>query len=384
MLLGLLLMIAAGGAVWWFGQTRDQTEKRYRTEKLDRGGVTQTVSANGTLNPVKLVNVGTQVSGTVKKLNVDYNDRVEVGQVLMVLDDALFAAAVRQSEAALANAQATLSLAQANVSRIEALFMQEFVSRQEMDEARKAAESARAGVAQARAVLDRDRINLSNTVIRSPVSGVVVSREVDVGQTVAASFQTPTLFRIAQDLTKMQIDSSFAEADVGQIKVGQSVRFRVDAFPDRQFSGNVRQVRLNPTTVQNVVTYNVVVAVENPDYRLLPGMTAYVTVEVASREDVWRIPNAALRFKPAQAAPSTPAERRGGRAKGEANRATVHVLRGGDVVPVPVVIGISNGRYTEFVSGEIKPEDALVVEDLSLARDKPTGGPQPAFRMRMF
>ncbi|MEY3202566.1 MAG: hypothetical protein RIR70_2116 [Pseudomonadota bacterium] len=381
----VLLLVAAGaGLAVWLGVGKANDEPRYRTEKLDRGNISQSVSANGTLNPVKLVNVGTQVSGTVKKLNVDYNDRVSAGQVLIELDDALFAASVRQSQANLASAQASLLLSQSNAARVAALFQKEYVSRQENEAAQQALASARAAVDAARAQVERDQVNLAHTIIRSPVSGVVVAREVDVGQTVAASFQTPTLFRIAQDLTKMQIDTSFAEADVGAIKVGQAVRFRVDAFPDRSFKGQVRQVRLNPTTQQNVVTYNVVVEVDNPDYALLPGMTAYVTVLVSSKSDVLRIPNAALRFRPAQAA----SEPRAGRQKRDASRATIHVLREGAPVAVPVTTGITDGRFTEFVSGELTANEPLVVEDLKApkanAGSNPAGGQPGAFRMRMF
>lgn len=381
----LLALVGAGAVAWWGGGAGREAAERYRTEAVDRGAIAQSVSANGTLNPVKLVDVGTQVSGTVKRLKADYNDRVEVGQVLMELDDALFAAAVRQSEANLANAQANLALASANTKRIEALFAKEYVSRQERDQAEQAATSARAVVEQARAQIDRDRINLGNTVIRSPVAGVVVAREVNEGQTVAASFQTPTLFRIAQDLTQMQIDSNFSEADVGQIKVDQIVKFRVDAFPDRQFEGRVRQVRLDPTTVQNVVTYNVVVGVDNPDRALLPGMTAYVTVVTSERDDVIRIPNAALRFKPNDAPAAQAPRGPGGRPRAEPRRATVYLLREGKLAAAPVTTGVSNGRYTELAAGEIKVGDALVVEDLTtVTKPANSGAPPSGFRMRMF
>lgn len=377
----LLALLTAGGVLWgWLAGTTPGVEARYRTEKADRGNITQTVSANGTLNPVKLVSVGTQVSGTVKQLKVDYNDQVSVNQVLMELDDALLKAQLRQSQANLASAQASLALAESNAGRIAALFQKNYVSRQENDQAQQAVASGRAAVEAARAQVERDRVNLEHTIIRSPVSGVVVSREVDVGQTVAASFQTPTLFRIAQDLTKMQIDSNFAEADVGLIKVDQKVRFRVDAFPDRQFEGRVRQVRLNPVTQQNVVTYNVVVEVDNPDYSLLPGMTAYVTVVVNSKSDILRIPNAALRFKPAGLAEPR------GRQKREAARPTLYVLREGKPVATPVTIGISDARFTELVSGEVKADDALVVEDLTATKPANGAGATPpgGFRMRMF
>ena len=204
---------------------------------MEKGDISQTVSANGTINPVTLVSVGTQVSGTVKKLYVDFNSKVQKGQILLELDDALLAAQLKQSEANVQNAEASLDLATANEKRTRNLFALEYVAQQDLDTAIQAKKSAEAQLLLARAQLEKDRANLAYSVIRSPVSGVVVDREVDVGQTVAASLQTPTLFKIAQDLSKMQIDSNFAEADIGSIRVGQTVRFTVDAFADRRFRG---------------------------------------------------------------------------------------------------------------------------------------------------
>ncbi|HEU4708238.1 MAG TPA: efflux RND transporter periplasmic adaptor subunit, partial [Methylophilaceae bacterium] len=296
----LLLVIAVCGAGFYLYKlkTTPKPEELYRFQQITRGDVTQNISANGTLNPVTLVNVGTQVSGRVSKLYVDFNDKVEKGQVLLELDPSLFTAQIAQSEGNVRNAQASVDLAQANEARMHSLFSQEYVSRQELDQAIQALKSAKAQLDTARAQLSRDKTNLSYSIIRSPVSGVVVDRVVDVGQTVAASFQTPTLIKIAQDLTKMQIDSSFAEADIGNIKVGQKAKFSVDAYPNRAFEGVVKQLRLNPTITSNVVTYDVVISVDNPDLILLPGMTAYVTIAVANHEDVLLAPNAALRFKP--------------------------------------------------------------------------------------
>ncbi|MGB8884506.1 MAG: efflux RND transporter periplasmic adaptor subunit, partial [Azonexus sp.] len=248
-LIGATLAVALiGGGVWYAKQRAAMNpEQRYKLATIERGDVTQTVSANGTLNPVVLVSVGTQVSGTVRKLYVDFNDKVEKGQPLLELDDALVSASERQSAANVVSAQATLELAQANEARMKALFAQEYVSKQEYDQARQALKAGQAQVALARAQNDRDRANLNFTVIRSPVDGVVVDRIVDLGQTVAASFQTPTLIKIAQDLSEMRIDTSFAEADIGLIREGQKARFTVDAFPNKNFTGEVQQIRLNPT-----------------------------------------------------------------------------------------------------------------------------------------
>ena len=234
----LAVLATAYGLLRAFSQP--SLEERYRLQTIDKGDITQSVSANGTLNPVVLVNVGTQVSGTVTRLFVDFNDKVEKGQPLLELDRSLFEAQSRQSEASIGNVAATLDLARANEARMQALFKEEYVSRQELDQAIQARRSAEAQLRQAQAAADKDKVNLGYTVIRSPVSGIVVDRVIDLGQTVAASYQTPTLIKIAQDLSEMRIDSSFAEADVGKIKEGQKVRFTVDAFPDRQFSGEVQ------------------------------------------------------------------------------------------------------------------------------------------------
>ena len=394
-----------GGGVWYAKQRAAQNpETRYKLVTLEKGDVTQTVSANGTLNPVVLISVGTQVSGTVKKLYVDFNDKVKKGQALLELDDALVSAAERQSAANVVNAQAALELALASEARMNALFAQEYVSKQEYDQARQALKSAQAQLALARAQNDRDRANLNFTVIRSPVDGVVIDRVVDLGQTVAASFQTPTLIKIAQDLTEMRIDTSFAEADIGEIREGQKARFTVDAFPNRSFTGEVQQIRLNPTNTQNVVTYNVRVTVANPDHLLLPGMTAYVNIAVQKREGVLLAPNAALRFKPAEAAGKKPengqkpastgtgpgmgAGMAGGAPGGagdkkgkkrDAQSGTVYVLDGGEIRPVSVQLGITDNRNTEIVGGDLNAGERVVTGENSNGAKPPS-----SVGMRMF
>jgi HlyD family secretion protein len=354
----LVALAVAGG--WWWRSTEQAATPQYRTEPVERGDISAEVSANGTLNPVVLVNVGTQVSGTVKRIDADFNQRVKAGQVLAELDPALFQAALAQSRANLANAQAQLRLAEANAARMQTLFAQEYVSRQELDQAVAAREQAAAQVRQARAQVTRDQTNLGFTIIRSPVDGTVINRQVDVGQTVAASFQTPTLFQIGKDLTRMQIDSTVAEADIGLIKVGQPVKFLVDAFPDAEYTGVVRQIRLNATTQQNVVTYNVVVDVANPDLALLPGMTANLRIQVETRRDVLRVPTTALRFRPPVSASATGVKPRG---------AAVYVLADGKPVRVPVKTGISDKVYTEIVAGKLKPGDAVIVADLAAKKN---------------
>lgn len=360
---------------------------QYQTKVIEPGDLTQGVSANGTINPVSLINVGTQVSGTVKKLYVDFNSKVEKGQVLLELDDALLAAQQKQSAANVANATAALELATANEARTRNLFAQEYVSRLELDTAVQAKKSAAAQLQASRAAAEKDQANIAYSVIRSPVSGVVIDRSVDVGQTVAASLQTPTLFKIAQDLSKMQIHANFAEADIGSIRVGQAVKFTVDAFSGKSFIGEVAQVRLNPTTVQNVVTYDVVVNVSNPEQLLMPGMTAYVNIAVNERKQVLLVPNAALRFKPANLdsekhSSGNGAGKAGAAGKGDGFSGKVYVLKNGQSQEVKVTLGITDNRNTEIIAGGLKAGDAVIMGDAQANNGKAkSGGPTP---MRMF
>lgn len=401
----LILALLAAAFLTFFLWRQSQTlspEQRYKLQEAVVADLTQNVSANGTLSPVTLVNVGTQVSGTVKKLHVDFNDIVKAGQILAELDDSLLVAAAGQSEASIASALASLDLARANEERIKSLFAQEYVSRQEFDQAIQTRKAAEAALRLARAQNDRDRANLGYSVIRSPVSGVVVDRQIDLGQTVAASFQTPVLFKIAQDLAQMQIYTSFAEADIGNIRVDQPVRFTVDAFPNRSFKGSVKQLRLNPTTTQNVVTYNVVVEVENPDQVLLPGMTAYVSIVVAQKKDVLTVPNAALRFRPAGDAAKADANREAAKANGaqppaagtgtagagsgrgkrrDSASGTVYVLADNQLKAVAVTIGITDNRNTEITGGELKAGDMVILGE-NLPAAEPASG--SGVRLRMF
>ncbi len=382
----LLCALIAAGVFAWRQYNSVSPEQYYKLETVEKGELRQSVSANGTLNPVILVNVGTQVSGAVKKLYVDFNDKVEKGQVLLELDPALLNAQVKQSDANVLNAIASVELANANLTRSRGLFAQEYVSRQELDQSVQALKAARAQLALAQAQNERDRANQAYSIIRSPVSGVIVARNIDVGQTVAASFQTPTLFQIAQDLSRMQIDSSFAEADIGSIRVGQAVRFNVDAFPSRNFKGLVKQIRLNPTTQQNVVTYNVVISVDNPEQILLPGMTSYVSIVVAERNDAMLIPNAALRFKPAEkAGAKNEAKTANGKKLGkkrEGASGTVYVLQGKALKPVSVSLGITDNRNTEVLGGDLKAGDKVVTGE-GFAEENGSGK-NSTVHMRMF
>ena len=294
---GAVLVVAAFG--WWWASTHRGSEKpRYRTAAVEKGDIEMVVSATGTIRPVEQVEVGSQVSGTVIRITADFNSRVSRGQLLLQLDPASFRARHQQAEASVAKAQAAVRDAERNYARAKELVQQNYISQAEVEAAEVRVEQAKADLKQARAQMASAAVDLQNSSIRSPIDGVVISRSVEVGQTVAASLQAPKLFVIANDLSRMQVETRIDEADIGQIRPGLPVTFTVDAFPDQNFEGQVSEVRLEPITEQNVVTYTTVIATRNPDLKLRPGMTANVSVEVARRGDVLRLPNAALRFRP--------------------------------------------------------------------------------------
>ncbi len=374
-----LAVIAAALAVIVFAVffllRKNGARPEYRTEPVTRGDIEQAVTATGTVNAVTTVQVGTQVSGTIKTLYVDFNSRVKKGQMIAQIDPSTFESQVQQAQANLLSAQANLEKAGAALvdakrtfDRNKELFAKNLIPRSDLDTAetnyqtdKAQVEVSKAQVEQAKASLAYARQNLAYTRIISPVDGIVISRNVDVGQTVAASFQTPTLFTIAQDLTKMQIDTNVAESDIGVVKVGQKVDFTVDAYPDTTFEGKVWQIRQAPITVQNVVTYDVVIQVSNKDFKLMPGMTANVSIIIQTRSDVLRITNAALRFRMSE----RPAAAGGAAAAaGEKRGPSVWILESGKPKRVVVDPGISDGTYTEVVSGDLKEGQQLIVESL--------------------
>ena len=319
-LFGLLLLGAVAAGVWYWRHT-PQTEVQYRVATVGRGTLTQVVTATGQLNPVVNVQVGSQVSGIIEKILVDFNSRVSSNQVIAQLDSATFRANVTQADGELASAHASQELAAINARRARDLIAARIISTAESDKAYADLNQAAAQVKIREAALEKARVDLARTTIFSPIDGVVISRNIDVGQTVAASFNTPTLFLIANDLAKMQIDAMVSEADVGGVEMAQEVTFTVDAFPYRTFQGRVVQVRNAPTTVQNVVTYDCVIEVNNRDLKLKPGMTANVSIVVATRPDAVKIPNAAFRFRPADAADA--------KKSGEAGKGTNQVADAG-------------------------------------------------------
>lgn len=379
--------IAAGLFFYLGGNGKNNA---YKTEKISRGEIKSVVTATGTVNAVTTVSVGTQVSGTIKKLLVDYNSPVKKGQLLAQIDPATFQSQVDQAMANLLSAKANLEKAaviaidtQRTYQRNKELFAQNFIAKSDLDAAETSFKSAeaqqkvnQAQVEQAKASLKIAETNLQYTNIISPVNGTVISRSVDVGQTVAASFQTPTLFSIAQDLTKMQINASVDEADIGRVHTGQEVSFSVDAYPDTVFSGKVSDVRNAPTTVSNVVTYDVIIKVDNPQLKLKPGMTANVSIIIETRRDVLRIPNAALRFKPAVAAAEkseTKEEKQ--RIKG----IKVWILENEKPRPVQVTIGISDGNYTEIRSGKLEAGKEIITDNLNNKKGSGSQHPPPRF-----
>ena len=288
-------------ALFWMWKARGSGEApKYRTDQAARGTIELTVSATGTVRPVVQVEVGSQVSGTVSRLAADYNSRVRAGQVLCELEPSSFRARVVQNEAAVARAEAALQDAQRALRRARELVAQDYISQADIETAEVTVQQRQADLKAARAQLDAAQVDLEHTVIRAPIDGVVISRNIDRGQTVAASLQAPKLFVIANDLTQMQVETRIDEADIGVVRPGLPVTFTVDAFPDRAFRGQVEMVRLEPIVEQGVVTYTTVIATQNPDLRLRPGMTANVVVLVARHDDVLRIPAAALRFRPSE------------------------------------------------------------------------------------
>ena len=387
--LGLVLAGVATAAYMQSKKDKPIADSKFRATAVDSGNITQTVTATGTINPVALINVGSQVSGTVVELKADFNDHVKKGQVLLKLDPTIFNAQIRQVEASVASASASMRLAQSNFERNQRLVGQNYVSALTLDQSRRELDVAKANVKLAEAQLARSQADLDNSVIRAPIDGVVIKRTIDLGQTVAASFTTPNLFQIARDLTKMQIDTSVSEADVGALKDGQPARFVVDAYPDREFAASMRQFRLAANVVQNVVTYNVVLDVENQQELLKPGMTAQVRLVVGNRENVLRIPTAALRFrlsdeeqekelkklkaanagKPEKdAALPAPADEDdlSFRSKNEAARQfKIYKLDAkNQAVPVDIKIGLSNFRFTEVVAGDLKKGDKVITRAL--------------------
>ncbi len=381
----IFLMILIGIIIFF---KKSDKSPQYLTQPVDRGEILATVSATGTVNAITTVLVGTQVSGTVKQLFVDYNSQVKKGQLLAQIDPSTFEAQVAQARANVMLAQANLEKSRvalrdtiSTFDRNKILYKKNFISKNDLDASetnylstKAQIKASQAQVEQTKAALNLSETNLRYTQILSPVNGTVISRSIDVGQTVAASFQTPTLFTIAQDLTKMQINTDIDEADIGRIHLDQPVTFTVDAYPEITFKGKVSEIRNAPTTVQNVVTYDVMVNVDNPDLKLKPGMTTNVSIIIDDKKGILRVPNAALRVKLMDKELTTRAPKGAG----------VWILDNKKPKRIPLTTGISNNRFTEVLSGKISEGSAVIVEVKSnnqkgTKQQGPPPGPGPRF-----
>jgi HlyD family secretion protein len=373
-ILPVLAALAGGG--WWYWNQSHSDDVKYQTVPITRGDVTQVVTATGQLNPVLNVTVGSQISGNILKLYADFNSQVKQNQIVAELDPAPYTASVHMADANVAYAKAALELAQLTANRKAELVKEHAAAQADLDTALANLHQAQATLQIQQASLETAQISLDHCSITSPVNGIVISRSVDVGQTVAASLNAPVLFTVANDLSKMQIDANVAEADVGQVQEKQTVNFTVDAYPYRTFHGTVKQVRNSPVTVQNVVTYDTVVAVNNDDLKLKPGMTANISVVIAQRNNVVKIPNAALRFRLPEATPKLVAVVPGTPPPGTQpapvhgikhdTSHTIYVLPEAATKPspVPIHLGISDGIYTEVLDG-LKEDDVVVTAILS-------------------
>jgi len=445
-LAALVVLLAAGFGVWRWRAAHKKAPVEFNTAAVDRGRIVARVTATGTLSALVTVQVGTQVSGTVQKLFVDWNSPVKKGQLIAKIDPQLFEASLQQAQANYQAAEGNLLKAEAQerdagrqFERSKSLLDRKLIAQADYDTSQANQEvmkgqtaAARGTLAQAKAALYQSQVNLGMTRIVSPTDGTVISRSVDVGQTVAASLSAPTLFVIAQDLRQMQVDTSVAEADVGKLSTGMPATFTVDAFTGEHFRGKVRQIRNAPTTLQNVVTYDAVIDVANPDLKLRPGMTANITFIAAEKENVLRVPNAAIRFRPtpeiftalgmpvpatvrdgadrsrggaspgsgpghagggAGARPGGPAGpsagggrgRPGGRGDAPTDRRSVWLLRDGKPQSVSLRVGLSDGNVTELVEGDLHEGDALIV-DAAATEGQPEAAapPGPGGMRRLF
>ncbi len=433
----VILIILAGGYFVYRSMNQKGSNQNFRLGKVQRGEISFAVTATGTINPVITVLVGSQISGTIKALYADYNSRVKQGQVIAQIDPAIFEALVEQGRANVLNAQANrlsaqsnLENARANLAKAEvavadtkrtldrhrpllernvisqatldtaqanydtALAQRDVVTAQ-VESAKSQVESSKAQVAQAKASLKVAETNLRYATIRSPVNGIVISRNVDVGQTVAASLQAPTLFTIAKDLTEMQVNTNVSEADVGRIAVNQEAFFTVDAFPENTFRGKVSEVRNAPITIQNVVTYDVIIKVDNKDLKLKPGMTANVSILIEHKEEVLKISNAALRFRPSVAK----VKETGGTVKGDPPQKQKSSLPGtapqgekektgrvwvlsqkGQPTPVSIILGITDGTFSEVVAGDLQEGMEVIIEETSGKKQGQSGSAAPSMR----
>ena len=380
-------------AIYYYKRDVEAEAPAFTTAAVSRGDIVSTVEATGTLEAVTTVQVGSQVSGTISALHADFNSEVRKGQVIVELDDSLFQTQVEQARATVVrlHADADRSKVQAadaaiKLKRAHELFDRQLIPATDLETAESTARSADAAVkgaeaqvVQAQASMNQAQVNLSHTIIRAPIDGVVIARNVDVGQTVASSLQAPTLFVIARDLKEMRVNASIDESDIGEIDTKQNVRFRVDAYPNETFFGTVAQIRLQPVVQQNVVSYVTVIEVPNPELKLKPGMTAAVTIETGRADDVLKVPNAALRFTPPAPAGAAGQARqgRGATAAGTEGRSAVWVLAQDRPSRIPVKAGISDGRDTAMLEGDLAAGAPVITGTASAAPAATTPATSP-------
>ena len=373
----LIIIAIVGAGVMYFTDNAKKSGTRgdFVTVKITRGDLEQEVSATGEISPVNTVSVGSQVTGTIEDIFADFNSQVKQGDVLLKIEPSVLEASVAEAKASLDSAKSQRNYAKSEYERNKYLFQNDFIASSEMEQSQMQYEQAESAVIRAQSQYDKAVTNLGYATITSPVNGTVISRKVDKGQTVAASFQTPDLFEIAEDLTKMQIETAVSEADIGMIKQGQSVTFTVDAYPGDNFKGVVRQIRLSPITTSNVVVYTVVIDVDNAELKLMPGMTAFVTIIVNRAEDVWKAQNSAFLLKSfANIDPS---------ATNVSTENHLAILRDKQVVIVEYEKGLVTATETEIISNDIKSGDRIIVGRVgqessikkSTMRNRPMGGP---------
>ncbi len=353
----ILFLIVAWAFIYFFTGSTDNKATGFATATISRGDLRQVVTATGEIQPLNTINVGSQVSGTIEEIFVDYNSKVKKGDVLLKIEPSVLQASVDEAKASLVSSESQRDYAKSEYERNKILYEDGFIARAELEQSQTTYEQAEQNVNKMKSQYDRAVTNLGYATITSPVDGTVISRQVDVGQTVAASFQTPDLFAIAEDLSKMQIETAVSEADIGMIEEGQTVTFTVDAYPSQTFEGNVRQIRLSPTVTSNVVVYTVVIDVDNSDLRLKPGMTAFVTILISEKNDVWKVQNSSLLLRSFDGIVEDP---------GDATTKTHLAIQrnvGGTptVVLVPYEKGLVTATETEIISDDIQEGDRIII-----------------------
>ena len=350
----IIIVIVLMLLCWWLCPFSKSKKKEYITIDITRGDITQSVTASGEIQPVNTINVGSQVSGTIENIFVDYNSHVNKGDILLTIEPSVLQSTVDEALASLDSMKSELKYAQSEYKRNQSLYEDGFISRAEMEKSQTVYEQAQQAVNKAQYAYERAVTNLGYATITSPVDGTVISRKVDKGQTVAASFQTPDLFEIAEDLSKMQIETAVSEADIGMIKDGMPVRFTVDAYPNMVFKGNVQQIRLSPTNVSNVVVYTVVINVDNSDLKLMPGMTAFVTIVVADAKDTWKTKNSSLLIRSYKNLVDNVSDE-------VTPKTHLAIKRGKDIVFIPYKRGITTPTETQIISDDLKDNDKIIV-----------------------